>query len=220
MQCNDCSAKSSVKYHWLGNKCGTCDSFNTNEMQLLGPSTEEASSAVNPLLNRQAEASEDVSLSRPRIPSVSRSRTLPTNLPRVGNTGARSPGSYFLSVEDSTADTSERRASFAQNLPFSPLEMFQRVSRSLSPIRHYLNGSEDEDGDDGDFDAGILVDETDAEVDFWGADGRFLSGEEESDDDDEEDDSSEEEDEGNGDESPEERARGELDDLDELIGHR
>ncbi|KAF2759500.1 zf-CHY-domain-containing protein, partial [Pseudovirgaria hyperparasitica] len=24
IQCNDCSAKSNVKYHWLGNKCNTC----------------------------------------------------------------------------------------------------------------------------------------------------------------------------------------------------
>ncbi|KAL9001159.1 MAG: hypothetical protein Q9169_000342 [Polycauliona sp. 2 TL-2023] len=27
--CNDCNAKSSVKYHWIALKCGVCDSYNT-----------------------------------------------------------------------------------------------------------------------------------------------------------------------------------------------
>ncbi|KAL8739028.1 MAG: hypothetical protein Q9181_000310 [Wetmoreana brouardii] len=36
--CNDCNAKSSVKYHWLGLKCGVCDSYNTAQMQMIrGP---------------------------------------------------------------------------------------------------------------------------------------------------------------------------------------
>lgn len=36
--CNDCSAKTSVKYHWLGLKCVICDSYNTAQLQLLcGP---------------------------------------------------------------------------------------------------------------------------------------------------------------------------------------
>ncbi|KAI4696232.1 uncharacterized protein J4E88_000405 [Alternaria novae-zelandiae] len=47
VQCNDCSAKSSVKYHWLGNQCGTCDSYNTNELRILnGPESEEAANAI------------------------------------------------------------------------------------------------------------------------------------------------------------------------------
>ncbi|KNG52317.1 ring finger and chy zinc finger domain-containing protein [Stemphylium lycopersici] len=47
VQCNDCSAKSSVKYHWLGNQCATCDSYNTNELRILnGPESEEAANAI------------------------------------------------------------------------------------------------------------------------------------------------------------------------------
>jgi hypothetical protein len=34
--CNDCSAKSSVTYHWLGLKCNVCLSYNTAQLQLLG----------------------------------------------------------------------------------------------------------------------------------------------------------------------------------------
>ncbi|KXJ97167.1 hypothetical protein Micbo1qcDRAFT_130095 [Microdochium bolleyi] len=34
--CNDCSAKSSVQYHWLGLKCGVCQSYNTAQLQIMG----------------------------------------------------------------------------------------------------------------------------------------------------------------------------------------
>lgn len=237
VQCNDCNQKSSVRYHWLGNKCGACDSFNTNEIQLLGPSSEDTAQAQQRNIDNISQMREQT---RPRFPWT-RSRTFPAVLqsPAPGggaNAAHRSPGSYFLSVQDSTVDNDpERRGSaagleaLAQNIPFSPLEMFQRVSRSLSPIRHYLNGS-DSEGED-----------SDADVDFWGTDGRFLSGEEDDDDDDDDDyddedydddeeDSSDEDDEDEDDDDESEgegrggehdaRTRGELDDLDELIGHR
>ncbi|KAI4190462.1 MAG: hypothetical protein L6R41_000767 [Letrouitia leprolyta] len=36
--CNDCNTKSLVKYHWLGMKCGVCDSYNTAQLQMIrGP---------------------------------------------------------------------------------------------------------------------------------------------------------------------------------------
>lgn len=41
--CNDCSAKSSVQYHWLGLKCGVCQSYNTAQLQITG--TTSASNA-------------------------------------------------------------------------------------------------------------------------------------------------------------------------------
>lgn len=34
--CNDCCAKSTTKYHWLGLKCVICNSYNTVELQILG----------------------------------------------------------------------------------------------------------------------------------------------------------------------------------------
>ena len=47
IQCNDCYRKSSVKYHWLGNQCENCDSYNTNELRILnGPESEEAANAL------------------------------------------------------------------------------------------------------------------------------------------------------------------------------
>ncbi|KAI4207609.1 MAG: hypothetical protein LQ346_000416 [Caloplaca aetnensis] len=36
--CNDCNQKSTVKYHWLGLKCGVCDSYNTAQLEMIhGP---------------------------------------------------------------------------------------------------------------------------------------------------------------------------------------
>lgn len=36
VSCNDCSAKTTVKYHWLGLKCAVCQSYNTSQVQILG----------------------------------------------------------------------------------------------------------------------------------------------------------------------------------------
>lgn len=38
--CHDCSAKSSTMYHWLGLKCGVCQSYNTAQLQIIGPNAE------------------------------------------------------------------------------------------------------------------------------------------------------------------------------------
>jgi len=38
--CHDCSAKSSTKYHWLGLKCGVCQSYNTAQLQIIGLAAE------------------------------------------------------------------------------------------------------------------------------------------------------------------------------------
>ncbi|KAI3341320.1 hypothetical protein F4824DRAFT_310224 [Ustulina deusta] len=38
--CHDCSAKSSTMYHWLGLKCGVCQSYNTAQLQIIGLDTE------------------------------------------------------------------------------------------------------------------------------------------------------------------------------------
>ena len=43
--CNDCRGKTIVPYHWLGLKCGECDSYNTAQLQIIGPN-EQADGAV------------------------------------------------------------------------------------------------------------------------------------------------------------------------------
>lgn len=44
--CNDCSARSTVPYHWLGLKCGICLSYNTVELQILGGGSQELQVAL------------------------------------------------------------------------------------------------------------------------------------------------------------------------------
>ena len=35
--CNDCNSRSIAAYHWLGLKCSICESYNTTQLELLGP---------------------------------------------------------------------------------------------------------------------------------------------------------------------------------------
>lgn len=42
VSCNDCYAKTTVNYHWLGLKCGVCDSYNTTERHILSDPDVEA----------------------------------------------------------------------------------------------------------------------------------------------------------------------------------
>ncbi|KAK4228489.1 putative RING finger protein C2F3.16 [Podospora fimiseda] len=75
ISCNDCSAKSQTKYHWLGLKCSLCNSYNTVQRQLInmpGGSNDEAErntdntmdhpmldqAAIALILREQAEAIE------------------------------------------------------------------------------------------------------------------------------------------------------------------
>ncbi|OTB16313.1 hypothetical protein K445DRAFT_317278 [Daldinia sp. EC12] len=53
--CNDCSTKSTVKYHWLGLKCGLCASYNTAQLQILGMADD---AIETDLLGREIEFSE------------------------------------------------------------------------------------------------------------------------------------------------------------------
>ena len=78
IQCNDCSAKSSVKYHWLGNKCNSCDSYNTSELRILnGPESEQTANAY---LDAEANASPKFGARSPA--SASSPSSLPLRSPR------------------------------------------------------------------------------------------------------------------------------------------
>ncbi|KAH9907974.1 hypothetical protein F4778DRAFT_455671 [Xylariomycetidae sp. FL2044] len=44
--CNDCSAKTSTKYHWLGLKCSVCLSYNTAQLQILGSGADAIETGV------------------------------------------------------------------------------------------------------------------------------------------------------------------------------
>ncbi|KAK4935194.1 hypothetical protein LTR28_010418, partial [Elasticomyces elasticus] len=116
--CNDCGGRGWTKFHWLGNKCSLCDSYNTNQMNIGGGAeTQATSSSSLPQQQQQAAliaTSIETTDSHPigaaaltgeaahsRIDSALGSP--PHNGPRVvaPNANARSPGrSYFLRAEE------------------------------------------------------------------------------------------------------------------------
>ncbi|KAF2185460.1 hypothetical protein K469DRAFT_665053 [Zopfia rhizophila CBS 207.26] len=154
IQCNDCSAKCSVKYHWLGNKCSTCDSYNTNEMRILnGPESEET---ANALLSGEEN-------SGARSPASAASASSPSSQP------LRSPRYYFQPDQPEETWIPDQLTSFPFQMPQfrgmpgmpqmptipqfrgmpqlpplpqmpDPYELMERVSRSFSA---YLNPSGD-----------------------------------------------------------------------------
>jgi hypothetical protein len=44
--CNDCSARTTVSYHWLGLKCAVCHSYNTSQLQIMGLGVEHVAPAT------------------------------------------------------------------------------------------------------------------------------------------------------------------------------
>ena len=154
--CNDCSSRSLVKFHWVGHKCAICGSYNTNDLQILDDCKIEETNT------------EEISPSSP----VTSARS-PTSLSaRAFASSYVRSGSYFSQQEEQQNFTG-LMANDDQHR-FSPYEMLQRMSRSLSPIRQYLGGGFDR------LDRAVQAfDDEEDGVDFWGADGHFLSGGEE-----------------------------------------
>ncbi|KAI1373770.1 zf-CHY-domain-containing protein [Hypoxylon crocopeplum] len=106
--CNDCSAKSTVKYHWLGLKCGVCSSYNTAQLQILGMADE---AIVTDLIGRDVEFSE--------------------------LTASRGPGTAEASDSGLARDIRRRHSSnvarSAINRPIFEPDFADRLARSVSP---------------------------------------------------------------------------------------
>ncbi|KAH7133309.1 hypothetical protein B0J13DRAFT_597822 [Dactylonectria estremocensis] len=82
--CNDCSGKSTVRYHWLGLKCSICRSYNTVEMNIHGRDSGQA----QPTLTEDGEPAVDASGSQAREAnnqapsSISGNRVIPVSANR------------------------------------------------------------------------------------------------------------------------------------------
>lgn len=55
--CNDCMARTCTTYHWLGNKCLRCDSYNTNETSLVD--TEQSVAPASPMFSFDQSAQQE-----------------------------------------------------------------------------------------------------------------------------------------------------------------
>ncbi|KAK5009795.1 hypothetical protein LTR60_005111, partial [Cryomyces antarcticus] len=94
VRCNDCGGKGWTRYHWLGNKCTTCDSYNTNEVKLSGPDGQIAPEPAPAVIaDRQAI----IGLAPSNTERVD-SAIDPASPPR--RPVQRTTGSYFLTADD------------------------------------------------------------------------------------------------------------------------
>lgn len=74
--CNDCSGKSTVRYHWLGLKCSICRSYNTVELNIVGGDRagSQPSAEMQPIVETGRDASGSVSGNRAPITVGNRRR--------------------------------------------------------------------------------------------------------------------------------------------------
>ncbi|KAL6864425.1 hypothetical protein J3F83DRAFT_741734 [Trichoderma novae-zelandiae] len=143
--CNDCSARSTVAYHWLGLKCSICRSYNTVELQILGRNIE----ALQPVAGDQPQAA------------------------REAGPEDAGPGSRRISITTGSRGPNRRRHS--SNAPEPPSRTLERYARSMSPshmmmdipqaavlevdeesdddILGFWRSGEDEDDDDDEYDS-------------------------------------------------------------------
>lgn len=126
--CNDCNSRSITKYHWLGLKCSICESYNTTQLELLGPeqtprqireqneraqelgeaglTASQSATPSNELTTPSFETAN--SLTHDTIADRARSPTSPHLLPHSPTRSARSVtpvvGSYFGTGQRSEPD--------------------------------------------------------------------------------------------------------------------
>ncbi|KAG9248573.1 hypothetical protein BJ878DRAFT_3976 [Calycina marina] len=144
VSCNDCYAKSAVKYHWLGLKCAICDSYNTAQLSILSDPVVEV-----PTIDA-GEAENLVPSNQPTGEGVA---PMPI---RLGPIRTRRHSSHLYIPQPSSED----------HIDFSPYQLSPRMSRSVSPVRGpglfdalAAGGIETDDSADEDDD-----------LDFWGRD--------------------------------------------------
>lgn len=142
VSCNDCYAKSAVKYHWLGLKCAICDSYNTAQLSILSDPAVEV-----PVV--ESSEMEDIPVTEAANGDIAASNQLGIIPTRRHSSHVQSPP---ISIEGSSR--------------LSAYPIPQRLGRSASPVRR-MGFFEDTDAI-----MAVETDESadDDELDFWGRD--------------------------------------------------
>ncbi|SPO03878.1 related to Zn-finger protein [Cephalotrichum gorgonifer] len=173
--CNDCCAKSTTNYHWLGLKCLICTSYNTVELQVLGGVTPPPPPAPLAALltgdrSRQDGAARSIA---PAQASSRESFSEPL-------TGARAMRRRHSSAGTESRRASDLRAAWSLSPDTSTENLLRLINRTADDddsdddiLGFWSRGSGDEavfsggeDGDtDGDSDSLPVVDEEDEDSD-------------------------------------------------------
>ena len=142
--CNDCSARTTTEYHWLGLKCAVCRSYNTSELQILGvDSVQGATGGADTATQLPSEEPQSGN------PSTSTTQFLaPRDIPR-----RRRHSSNLL---DHGID-----ASGADHRDLGSFVLQERLVRSVSPShaaeRTMRLGTQHANADDSDDEAGDFI---------------------------------------------------------------
>lgn len=118
--CNDCNSRSIVKYHWLGLKCSICESYNTTQLELLGP--EQTPQQIR----EQNERAQELGVGEAGL-TASQSHTPSSELTSPFAEGTRHPRRSMAHVDRAQSPPS-RGSPFL--LPHSPT----RSARSVTPV--------------------------------------------------------------------------------------
>jgi hypothetical protein len=198
VRCNDCGGKSRCNYHWLGCRCALCDSFNTVEVQIIG---REGENGVTSTATENNSVRNPNSTTRRSLAAVPQPRARRYLQEDEAEASAEQGAAAALGLVDGTF-----------GLGNTAYEMLARMSRSLSPLRHYFDSDGEENGRVG-MDDGPATEAELEELGFWSDE----DGEEDDDDEDDEDEEFDEDDEED-DYEDSESEDGELDLR--LTGHR
>ncbi|GFF49773.1 predicted protein [Aspergillus udagawae] len=110
IHCNDCGAKSVVRYHWLGLKCDMCESYNTAQIRLLH-------GEVSDSLDRVGGDNRDVSASLMRSSSHGAEEAATISLPlaqlRVDTSSPPGAGSSPRLTASSSGEQNGRFSSYS-----------------------------------------------------------------------------------------------------------
>ena len=171
--CNDCHMRNCVPFHWLGNKCLMCDSYNTNQVSLVNEPKQTEGDVAN-IEAQQHQVARAAGLPHPS------SAALTGNRPRaqserlvVSDTPERRPtplGDLALSIDDDNGGETQvqqhRQAPIhrlqretAFPAPPSPLDADQRSG--IAYLRRHAESSASAPAS--------IHSETDDEMGFWGA---------------------------------------------------
>ena len=150
--CNDCGGRGWSAFHWLGLKCPHCDGYNTSQTAYLGSETPGARPVVRrhefagvnalPAAVIRDEERADSAYGCPSSPAQIPvpQQQLPVQQP-VFAPHSPTGRSYFLQAEhEESLRNTERALSAGDAFRNLPYDILQRFSRSLSPMRYYLEG--------------------------------------------------------------------------------
>lgn len=114
--CNDCNSRSVTSYHWLGTKCSICESYNTTQLELLGP---EQTPQQMREQNERAQQFGEAGLTASQTQTPSSELTSP-----FGAVGDSRPGTHAVPIARAQSPRSPHL------LPHSPT----RSARSVTPV--------------------------------------------------------------------------------------